>query len=291
MDGRIGHATTSYSATYSQPSYPTPHVSNFSAPYATVDVHNSAPHLHGHSRISENFTGTHVPSSNTVAYNAYSMQFENFGNTHESLPKESESIAEQSLPEAVVAALKKSLAQNKRISALCLEQYEKGLFPDYAAIKARVLQEDETSSIDSIGERAYGYTAVHTPPPSTAAYYTPPTQLQNFGNTNTSLPKDPKSIGGQTNLERAEIERGVKALRDRVQVLRQERIDRELAQRKEALPIDITGEKNDDSETKSASVEKAESSSIYSESIKSKEANIVENGHEKYSKTTILDFF
>ena len=174
-----------------------------------------------------------------------------------------------------MVALKKSLAQNKRISALCLEQYEKGLFPDYAAIKARVLQEDETSSIDRVGERAYDYTEVHTPPPSTAAYYTPPTQLQNFGNTNTSLPKDPKSIGGQTNLERAEIERGVKALRDRVQVLRQERIDRELSQRKEALPIDITGEKNDGSETKSASVEKAESSYIYSESIKSKEANIV----------------
>ena len=67
-----------------------------------------------------------MPSSNTVAYNAYSTQFENFGNTRKSLPKESESIAEQSLPEAAVAALKKSLAQNKRISALCLEQYEKG---------------------------------------------------------------------------------------------------------------------------------------------------------------------
>ena len=36
--------------------------------------------------------------------------------------------------EVVVAALK-SLAQNKRISALCLEQDENGLFPDYAAIK------------------------------------------------------------------------------------------------------------------------------------------------------------
>ena len=79
-------------------------------------------------------------------------------------------------------------------------------------------------------------------------------------------------------------------MRDRVQVLRQERIDRELSQRKEALPIDITGEKNDDSETNSASVEKAESSSIYSKSIKSKEANIVEKGHEKYSKTAMLDF-
>ena len=32
MDGRIGHATTSYSACYSQLSYATPHVSNFSTP-------------------------------------------------------------------------------------------------------------------------------------------------------------------------------------------------------------------------------------------------------------------
>ena len=32
-----------------------------------------------------------------------------------------------------------SLAQNKRISALCLEQHKKGLFPDYEAIRARVL--------------------------------------------------------------------------------------------------------------------------------------------------------
>ena len=104
------------------------------------------------------------------------------------------------------------------------------------------------------------------------------------------MPKYPKSIGGQTTLERAEIERGVKALRDRVQVLHQERIDRELAQRKEALPIDITGEKNDDSKTKSASVEKAESSYIYPKSINSKEANIIEKGHGKHSKATIFDF-
>ena len=96
--------------------------------------------------------------------------------------------------------------------------------------------------------------------------------------------------GGQTTLERAEIERGVKALRDMVQVLGEERIVRELAQRKEVLPIDMTGEKNDDSETKSASVEKAESSYIYSESINSKEANIIEKGHNKHSKTTMLDF-
>ena len=57
------------------------------------------------------------------------------------------------------------------------------------------------------------------------------------------------------------------------------------------LPIDITGEKNDDSETKSASVEKAESSSIYSKSIKSKEASSIEKGHGKHGKMTVLDFF
>ena len=52
MNERIGHASTGYSASYSQPSYATPHVSNFSAPYTTIDALNSAPHLHGHSGIS-----------------------------------------------------------------------------------------------------------------------------------------------------------------------------------------------------------------------------------------------
>ena len=74
--------------------------------------------------------------------------------------------------EVVVAALK-SLAQNKRISALFLEQHEKGLFPDYAAIKARVLQEDESLPIDKIGEQKYGFTTMHMPSPSTKSYYTP----------------------------------------------------------------------------------------------------------------------
>ena len=63
-----------------------------------------------------------------------------------------------------------------------------------------------------------------------------------------------------------------------------------MAQTKEALPIGGINEKKDDSEHESASVEKAESSSIYSESIKSKEASIIENGHGKHSKTTMLDF-
>ena len=115
MNERIGHATSGYLDSYSQPSYATTHVSNSSAPYTTVDAHNSASHLPGYSRMNVNFTGAVVPN-----------------------------IVED---EVVVAALK-SLAQNKRISALCLEQHEKGLFPDYAAIKARVLQEDESLPID-----------------------------------------------------------------------------------------------------------------------------------------------
>ena len=153
-----------------------------------------------------------MPSSNTVAYNAYSTQFKNFGNTHESLPKESESIVEQSLPEAVVAALKKSLAQNKRINALCLEQYEKGLFPDYAAIKARVLQEDESLPIDKIGEQKDGLTTMHMPSPSTTSYYTPPTQLQNFGNTSVSLTKESKSIGGNYIRSGLELRKSLKLI-------------------------------------------------------------------------------
>src|SRR4051812_13482007 len=60
MNERIGHATTSYSASYSQSLYATPHDNNFSAPYTTVDVHNSASDLPGHSRINVNFTGVVV---------------------------------------------------------------------------------------------------------------------------------------------------------------------------------------------------------------------------------------
>ena len=95
MDGRIGHATTSYSANYSQPSYATPHVSNFSAPYETVDVHNSAPHLHGHSRISENSIGSHVSSPRNVTYNVFPAQLQNFDDI--SLPKEPKNLGGNSI--------------------------------------------------------------------------------------------------------------------------------------------------------------------------------------------------
>ena len=63
-----------------------------------------------------------------------------------------------------------------------------------------------------------------------------------------------------------------------------------MAQKKEALPIGSINEKKDDSEHESALVEKAESSSIYSESIKSNEASIIEKGRGKHRKTMVLDF-
>ena len=91
--GRIGHAATSYSASYSQPSYATPHATNFLAPYATVDVHNSAPHLHGHGRISETSAGAQMPSPTTVAYHVPPTQLQNFGDIL--LLKESKTVEGQ----------------------------------------------------------------------------------------------------------------------------------------------------------------------------------------------------
>ena len=63
--------------------------------------------------------------------------------------------------------------------------------------------------------------------PSTTSYYTPPTQLQNFGNTRVSLPKKSKSIGGQSYPEWAEIEKKLKA---NFAARRQKQTEKELAQ-------------------------------------------------------------
>jgi hypothetical protein len=68
MDREIVHDTTSCLNNYSQPSYAAPYVTNFAAPYATLNIHYLAAHLHNtYSRISENSIEDHVPSSNTVA--------------------------------------------------------------------------------------------------------------------------------------------------------------------------------------------------------------------------------
>ena len=95
-----------------------------------------------------------------------------------------------------MATLKRHIARNNKISALCLEEHDKGLVPDYNAIRARVLQEDESLPIDRLGGQKYGSTTMDTPSPSTISYYTPPTQLQGSDNTLVSLPKKSKSIGG-----------------------------------------------------------------------------------------------
>ena len=105
VDRGIGHATTSYSANYPQPSYATPYVINSSASYATVDVHNSALHLHAHSRISGNPAGALLPSPNTVAYNLAPTQLHNFGDI--SLPEESNSVGGQSNEDWVEVGRKK----------------------------------------------------------------------------------------------------------------------------------------------------------------------------------------
>ena len=70
------------------------------------------------------------------------------------------------------------------------------------------------------------------PSPSTTSYYTPPTQLQNFGNTRVSLSKESKSIGGQSYTEWAEIE---KKLKDNFAARRQKQIEKELAQIKKII--------------------------------------------------------
>ena len=67
-----------YHPGYSQPTYTSPHDINYSAPYATSDIHNSAPYLHnGYSRISGDSTG---------ASDTYPEQLHSLGNT--SVPRE-----------------------------------------------------------------------------------------------------------------------------------------------------------------------------------------------------------
>ena len=72
----------------------------------------------------------------------------------------------------------------------------KEFFPDYNAIKARVLQEDDSLPIDRICEQKYSSTPMHMSSPIVAPCYIPPIQLQSFGNTQVSMPKESKSIGG-----------------------------------------------------------------------------------------------
>jgi hypothetical protein len=136
VDRGIGHATTNYSANYPQTSYATPYATIFLAPYATVDVHNSAPHLHGHGRISENPTEAHMPSPSTVAYNLAPTQLQNFGNN--SLLKESKSIGGQPYPTWVT---ENKLTFSWDLCHVIRQELIEGVKPhDFAAVKARVEQ-------------------------------------------------------------------------------------------------------------------------------------------------------
>ena len=101
--------------------------------------------------------------------------------------------------ERALAAIKR-LAQDKRISALCLEQYKKGLVVDYEAIRARVLQEDKVLPIDQSDKRKYDSTTVQNselqyPAQVQNSELQYPAQLQSFGN---QWPKEIERVGGQS---------------------------------------------------------------------------------------------
>jgi hypothetical protein len=126
MDRAIGDSTTSYLANYSQSSYTTPYVTNFSAPYATSNVHNSATDLHtACSRISENSIGAHVASSDTVACDTSPKKLQKFGNTQVSLPKNIERSEGQSskewaedLAKEVLEAIAMRANQRKKLDSI-----------------------------------------------------------------------------------------------------------------------------------------------------------------------------
>jgi hypothetical protein len=110
MDREISHDTTSCLNNYSQPSYAAPHVTNFSAPYATPNIHYSAVQLHNtYGRIIENSIEAHAPSSNTIAYDTPPKQLQNFGNTQVSMPKIIERSKERSSKEWVEDLVEKIL--------------------------------------------------------------------------------------------------------------------------------------------------------------------------------------
>ena len=146
VDRGIGHATTSYSANYPQTSYATPHATNFLAPYATVDVHNSAPHLHGHGRISETSTGAQMPSPTTVAYHVPPTQLHNFGDI--SLSKGSKSVGGKFYPDWII---KKNLTCFwDECNVVLHELIKEGKPINSTAIQARLCQKEKAFGVDRI---------------------------------------------------------------------------------------------------------------------------------------------
>jgi hypothetical protein len=103
VNERFVHASFSYLANFSQPSYASQEVTKLedtltkSAPYANADYHNSALYVTtlNSSWINENSASAHVPSLNNAAYKSSPTQLQSSGSTHVPLPKRSKSIIEQ----------------------------------------------------------------------------------------------------------------------------------------------------------------------------------------------------
>ena len=132
--------------------------------YETKNIHDSA-HLHGYGRANGDYTRAFI--------------YDIVGD------------------EVALAALK-CLAQNKKISAIFLEQHDKGLVLDYEAIRARVLKEDEVLPI----ERKYS-TTVHKSSPIIATCYTPLYNCQ-ISATSIHCRKILRALGGHADPSRAE---------------------------------------------------------------------------------------
>ena len=103
VNERFVHASFSYLANFSQPSYASQEVTKLedtstnSAPYANANYHNSSLYVTtlNSSRINENSSSAHVPSLNNAASKSSPTQLQSSGSTHVPLPKRSKSIIEQ----------------------------------------------------------------------------------------------------------------------------------------------------------------------------------------------------
>ena len=119
MGERIGLASTSCLAGYSQPVYTAPYLTTESATYAIGDIFNSA-YLQGDGRISEDLVRAHTPNYDTMAYNTSPAQLQDFGNPW---PKEIKSAGRQPRPED--ENLKWMIRSNcKRIDEILQELHE-----------------------------------------------------------------------------------------------------------------------------------------------------------------------
>ena len=288
---------------------------NFSAPYATGDIHNSAPHLqNGYIRISGDLVG---------AYDTYPKQLQSFGNT--SVPKEIKTTRGQSNPGSYDWT-EKLVANFNDFYALHQELVERP--HDLATIQAYEAYKKRSE------ERKIKFS---------------PSQIQSFGNT--SLPKETSIIGGKScpaednadntttfddlSVEHRQVFEEFRRKRNEefeaIKKKRMEKHEEEFLQeflanlkkdREEnitpaeeiKLPLSCSNqfetsaklilEEDEVSEierfnhdliidlvsTVTSVIETAESNSICAESIMSKEIGFIDQEHGKLSKIVVLDF-